>query len=87
VSKKKAKKYLVDTSVVPAALRKSTAEHNDYFAAEVAQGTLAASVYVRMEFIRLWVCSTIRVAVTISSRQKAGRWPCGTIRVRRSCEL
>lgn len=61
----KAKKFIVDTSAVRAAIGHSTANHNAEFARLTADGTLWTSLYIRMEAIRLWVCAYIRMATLI----------------------
>src|SRR6266849_3359734 len=60
------KKYLIDSSVVPAALACSTPEHNAYVAEQVQGGALWTSLYLRMEFIRRRFCDSVRMALTIS---------------------
>ena len=61
----KTKKYLIETSVARAILGNSTIIHNKYVASETEDGSLWSSVYIRMEYIRRFVCDTIRVAITI----------------------
>ena len=60
-----AKKYLIDTSAVRAAIRQSTSDHNEHFSQEVRDGVLWTSFYIRMEFIRRWFCDLARIAFTI----------------------
>ena len=62
----KNKKFLVETSAVRPALGDSTPEHCRHFREQVEGGTLFTSVYIRMEFIRRWVCDAIRMALVIS---------------------
>jgi hypothetical protein len=62
---KKGKKFLVETSAVRPALGDSTAKHGAHFREQVQGGSLYTSVYIRMEFIRRWICDTIRMALTI----------------------
>jgi hypothetical protein len=59
------RKYLVETSAVRPALGSSTTAHNQHFAEQMKDGRLKTSTYIRMEFIRRWVCDTIRMALTI----------------------
>jgi hypothetical protein len=63
---KKPKKYLVETSAVRPALGDSTPEHCQHFHEQVQGGNLYTSIYIRMEFIRRWVCDTIRMAILIA---------------------
>jgi hypothetical protein len=63
---KKRKKYLVDTSAVRPALGYSTPEHVAHFKQEVEGGELFVSYYIRMEFIRRWVCGAARVAFAVA---------------------
>src|SRR4051812_44250841 len=44
-------KYLIETSIVRAALGDSTNPHNTHFQQQVAGGDLFSSIYLRMEFI------------------------------------
>jgi hypothetical protein len=66
-------KYLIETSAVRAATDSSTPAHNAHFREQVRGGTLWSSVYIRMEFIRRWVCDTIRVAITIDQCSSVSR--------------
>jgi hypothetical protein len=61
----KKKKYLIDTSAVRPALGFSTSRHCDHFPQETKDGSLWSSVYIRMEFIRVWFCEFARIAFTI----------------------
>jgi hypothetical protein len=56
-------KYLVETSALRPALGSPSVKHNQHFAAVVRDGDLYTSVYIRMEFIRHWVCYFIRAAL------------------------
>ncbi len=58
-------KYLVETSAVRAAIGSSTRAHQEAFAKLSGDGTLFSSVYIRMEFMRRWVCDTIRAALVV----------------------
>ena len=58
-------KYLVDTSAVRPALAASTAAHCKHFQDETKDGSLWTSLYIRMEFIRCWICELARIAFTI----------------------
>ena len=61
----KQKKFLIETSAVRPALNQSTAKHHEHFTSATADGDLWTSTYIRMEFIRLWVCSCAIVACAI----------------------
>ena len=65
MARRKAKKYLADTSVVPALIGVSGREHIEHVASEVQDATLWASVYIRMEFIKRFVLDSIWMALTI----------------------
>lgn len=58
----KANKVLVDTSLVPAAMKASTPDHCKEFRNTVGDANLFSSVYIRNEFLKRWVCSMIRFA-------------------------
>lgn len=60
---KKPAKFVLDTSVSMVAIGGSTPNHNVYFNEIVENGTLFVSVYVRMEFIRRWICTLIKNAM------------------------
>lgn len=60
------KKFLVETSAVRPAMGQSTRKHCEHFRQEVEGGDLYTSYYVRMEFIRRWVCEAARVAFTVA---------------------
>lgn len=62
----KKKKYLVDTSAVRPALGHSTPKHCEHFREQAADGELWTSLYVRMEFIRVWFCEAARLAFSIA---------------------
>jgi len=64
-------KYLVETSALRPALGSPSAKHNQHFAELVKDGELYGSVYVRMEFIRRWICYFIRAGSVINQ--------CGTV--------
>ena len=59
------KKILVDTSALRPALGQSTKRHEEQFRNATADGHLWTSVYIRMEFIRRWVCDFIRLALEV----------------------
>jgi hypothetical protein len=61
----KKRKCLVDTSAVRPAIGTSTTAHNDYFRNRFQNDSLTASVYIRMEVIRRWVCEFIRAALLV----------------------
>jgi hypothetical protein len=63
---KKRKKYLVETSTVRPAMGQSTPKHCEHFQQEVKDGNLCTSYYVRMEFIRRWVCEAARLAFSVA---------------------
>src|SRR4051812_13586922 len=63
---KKGKKYLVETSAVRPALGHSTPAPQEHFKEQVRDGTLWASVYIRMECIRLWFCEAARLAFAVA---------------------
>ena len=59
------RKYLIETSAIPPALGQSTPKHRQHFQENVTNGTLYTSYYIRMEFIRRWVFSGLRVAFAV----------------------
>lgn len=59
-------RYLVETSLVRAALGQTTSAHYQHFQQEAADGELVTSAYVRMEFIRVWVCGAFEVAFVLA---------------------
>jgi hypothetical protein len=63
---KKIEKYLVETSAVRPILGDSTIAQVAHANEETADGTLWSSVYLRMEYIRRWVCDAIRMATILS---------------------
>jgi hypothetical protein len=63
---KKKPKYLIETSAIPPALGTTTPEYVRHFQVEVSGGTLFSSVFIRKEFLRRWICDTIRVALTLN---------------------
>src|SRR5712692_6592412 len=63
---KKKRKYLIETSAIPVALAESTPKHCQHFEEEIKDGELYSSIYIRMEFIRRWICEHIRIALTIA---------------------
>ena|SRR5258708_1376791 len=56
-------KYLIETSALRPALGSPSHKHNMHFSEAVRDGKLYTSVYIRMEFIRHWVCYFIRAAL------------------------
>src|SRR5258708_38867991 len=56
-------KYLVETSALRPALGSPSHKHHQHFSDAVRDGELYTSVYIRMEFIRHWVCYMIRAAL------------------------
>ena len=61
------KKYLVDTSLVCAVMKDTGRRYSTYVASETADGTVSTSTYIRMEFIRVWICSLIRLALYVDA--------------------
>lgn len=59
------KKYLIDTSLVPAAIGESTPAHVAHFKQETSDGGLWSSVYVRKEFIHRWVLPCFEMAACV----------------------
>jgi hypothetical protein len=62
---KKPEQFLVETSALRPALGDSTPRQCGHFREEVGGGRLFTSAYIRMEFLRRWVCDAIRLAVLI----------------------
>jgi hypothetical protein len=56
-------KYLVETSALRPALGSPSHKHNQHFSDAVRDGELFTSVYIRMEFVRHWICYFIRAAL------------------------
>jgi len=65
MGKKKKRKYLIETSAVPAALGESTRSHCQHFAEAIADGTCWTSIYIRKEFIQVWIRQCIRMAFCV----------------------
>ena len=61
----KSTKILVETSALRPALGQSTKRHEEHFRNATAGGHLGTSVYIRMEFIRRWICDLIRLALEV----------------------
>lgn len=61
-------KYLVETSAVPAALGLSTTAHRQHYDEAVRDGRQWTSIYIRMEFIRVFYCELAHMAFFISQR-------------------
>jgi hypothetical protein len=59
--------YLIETSLIRAAIKDSGSRYESYFDHETADGKLSTSDYVRMESIRRWICTAIRVALYVDS--------------------
>jgi hypothetical protein len=70
---KKKRKYLIETSAVPAALRESTPAHCECFVEAVADGTCWTSIYIRKEFIRCWIHYCIRMAFLVDYYEDVAR--------------
>lgn len=62
------RKYLVDTSAVPAAIGASTGAHCRHYAEAVRDGKRWTSVYIRKEFIQAFFCELAYAAFYISQR-------------------
>jgi hypothetical protein len=58
--------YLVETSALRPALGSPSHKHNQHFAEAVKDGDLYTSVYIRMEFVRHWICYFIRAALLVA---------------------
>jgi len=89
---KKKPKFLVETSAIPPALKATTPRYTAYFNEAIADGALYSSLYIRKEFMRRWICDTIRVALVLKQcttwadalvilEQDFGRKPKGTLDV------
>src|SRR5712692_5956794 len=57
--------YLIETSALRPALGSPSQKHNQHFAKAVEGGDLYTSVYIRMEFVRHWICYFIRAAIYV----------------------
>lgn len=68
----KKRKYLIDTSAVRPTLGESTPAHCAHFREQIADGDLWTSHYVRMEFMRLWFCEVIQLAIAIDYYDDVG---------------
>lgn len=55
--------FLVDSSLVPAAIGASTPDHSAEFEKAVAGGKVIITVYVRMEVVRRLVCGLIKMGL------------------------
>jgi hypothetical protein len=62
----KTTKFLIETSATPAATAFSTNEHCAHFQGKFEGEELWTSTYIRMEFIRVWICAFANVAATIA---------------------
>jgi hypothetical protein len=62
------RKYLVETSAVPAAIGASTAAHCRHYTEVVRDGRRWTSVYIRKEFIHAFFCELAYAAFYISQR-------------------
>lgn len=62
---KKKKRYLVETSAVRAAIAETTPRHSRHFLEVTNDGELSTSLYIRMEFIRRWICYYLAVALKV----------------------
>lgn len=68
-SMSKKRKYLIETSAVRAAIGPTTDEQSKVFRGIVRDGVLFTSVYIRMEFVRLWICTCIDAALLVNQYQ------------------
>lgn len=59
-------KSLVETSAVRARVGPTTSRHREAFDEASDGAVLYTSAYVRMEFIRRWICTQIDMALTVS---------------------
>lgn len=64
----KVRKYLVETSTVPAAVGASTTAHKQHYEDAVRDGQLLTSIYIRKEFLLRFFCELAYVAFYISQR-------------------
>jgi len=64
----KAKEYLIETSVVPAAVGASTTAHIQHYADVVRDGRLLTSTYIRKEFLLAFFCELVYAAFFIGQR-------------------
>jgi hypothetical protein len=62
------RKYLIETSAVPAATNASTEEHGRHYADAVREGQQWTSIYIRKEFIARFFCELAYVASYIGLR-------------------
>ena len=60
------RKLLVETSAVRAKVGPTTEAHEQAFDNATVHSSLYTSTYIRMEFIRRWICSMIDMAVVVS---------------------
>ena len=67
---KSSSKALVETSAVRAKVGPSTPEHMQAFDRATASYTLYTSCYVRMEFVRRWICTFSEMAITVARFDK-----------------
>lgn len=62
------KKYLIETSAVPAATSLSTEAHGQHYANAVRDGQQWTSIYIRKEFIAGFFCELVYMASFIAQR-------------------
>jgi hypothetical protein len=60
------RKFLVETSAVLPAIGQSTPKHLQAFRDQLDGGALYTSVYIRMEFVRRWICDIIRISLRVA---------------------
>ena len=60
-------KYLVETSAARAAVGPTTKAHEDAYLALVSNGETYSSYYIRMEFVRRWICIAIKFMVLVKT--------------------
>ncbi len=63
------KDYLVETSAVPVAMGESTPNHCQDLSSATSDGRCCTSIYIRMEFIRRWICDYIDTASKVDHYQ------------------
>lgn len=59
-------KYVIETSAVRGIVGPDTANHGKAVLEATADGTIYTSSYIRMEFIRRWICVAIRFTVLVN---------------------
>ncbi|TWU06242.1 hypothetical protein Pla52n_19630 [Stieleria varia] len=62
----KKRKILVETSAVRSLVGPTTSKHRSLFQDRYRDSRVYSSVYIRMEYVRRWVCSMITIALAVS---------------------